>query len=826
MLRTRVTLNEGNGWEATVSDLPKYADGEEIAYTWTESGLPEGYELTSNTTQGTVTTLTNSYTPETTSATVKKVWNDENNKYGTRPNSLTVSLMNGNDKVTEVTLSESNQWTQKVEDLPKYAGGQPISYTWTEDEASLPEGYVLSGNTTEGTVTTLTNTKYAPTSVKFTGTKTLEGRKLDAKEFSFNLSGDAEETVKNAADGSITFSEITYHDEGTYTYKIVEDTTSLPAHVTDNEEEYNVTVTVTRGDDYKLTAAISGDLASDGSGANFVNVYKPESTSITIAGNKTVTNYKALKGGEFDFTISGSGKGVEEAEATPTEGETADETTDNTNADAEKAEAAVEEAKAEVAEAEAAVEEAKKAVEAADEETAEEAKAGLEAADEETAEEAKAGLEAAEASAEEANAKLEKAEASAEEANAKLEKAEAATEEANAEAAPIVKAVTDAAKKVKDIDPFPEGYVKTVSNDADGNVSFADITFEEAGTYTFTIAEEAKHPAGVTNDPNSTREFTVKVVDNNGQLEATPNVLNFSFENSYKPTPAESEVSVKKILEGHTMKGGEFTFELIEDKEDGKTVATATNDADGTVKFSGIKFDTAGTFNYRVREVAGSSKAIKYDGNTYTGITAKVTDNYDGEPMTVEWSGAEGIKFTNTWDDKVFIDPPVTKVVVGPADKNEVYSFQLKAENASNPMPKAAGGASTMTLNIQGAGTKEFGNIYFTEPGEYSYQVTEVKGSNPNCQYDGSVYRVTAVVTEDPDTYELSVKSVYEKNGQKVDTATFQFVNTYADIPEEDDDNEPGTGDTNDIAGLLGLMGTSAAGLMYMFFRRRREDCL
>ena len=54
-----MTLNEGNNWTATVTDLPKYADGEEIVYTWTEGELPEGYTLTDTSVEGTVTTLTN-----------------------------------------------------------------------------------------------------------------------------------------------------------------------------------------------------------------------------------------------------------------------------------------------------------------------------------------------------------------------------------------------------------------------------------------------------------------------------------------------------------------------------------------------------------------------------------------------------------------------------------------------------------------------------------------------------------------------------------------------------------------------------------------------
>ncbi len=166
-----VILNEGNNWTATVTDLPKYADGKEIEYTWTEEGLTDGYELTDTSVNGTVTTLTNTHTPEETTATVKKVWDDADNQDGRRPAGLTVTLSNGVDSIETVTLSEDNQWTATIENLPKYKdAGKEIIYTWTEDEEGLSEGYALTTTSSEGTVTTLTNS-YEPEVREATVTK-------------------------------------------------------------------------------------------------------------------------------------------------------------------------------------------------------------------------------------------------------------------------------------------------------------------------------------------------------------------------------------------------------------------------------------------------------------------------------------------------------------------------------------------------------------------------------------------------------------------------------------------------------------------------------
>ncbi len=148
----KVTLNDDNEWTATIDDLPIYKDGEKINYTWTEAKV-DGY-TSAQVTDGIVTTLTNSHSPETTEATVKKVWNDANDQDGVRPAFIDVTLSNGQ----KVTLNEANSWTATVTGLPKYDKGQEIKYTWTEAKV---DGYT-STQVTDGTITTLTNV-HAPT---------------------------------------------------------------------------------------------------------------------------------------------------------------------------------------------------------------------------------------------------------------------------------------------------------------------------------------------------------------------------------------------------------------------------------------------------------------------------------------------------------------------------------------------------------------------------------------------------------------------------------------------------------------------------------------
>ncbi len=168
-----VTLDQTNDWTATISNLDKFTAGVENEYTWSEhtEGWPEGYRLSSKVTEGSITTLTNSYTPQTVDVSVKKVWNDNENQDGKRPDSIQVVLKKTNESGTEIVrtviLKEDNQWTCEITGLPEYTNQQKNTYTWTEDETGLPEGYTLTNIETVGNLTTITNS-YTPGKVSVT----------------------------------------------------------------------------------------------------------------------------------------------------------------------------------------------------------------------------------------------------------------------------------------------------------------------------------------------------------------------------------------------------------------------------------------------------------------------------------------------------------------------------------------------------------------------------------------------------------------------------------------------------------------------------------
>ena len=158
-----VTLNEENKWSATVDKLPKYgADGKEIVYTWTEGDMPAGYSLTNTTNEGTVTTLTNSYTPGKTSVSGFKTWADNENQDGKRPESITVNLLANGKPVQSKTVTAEDGWAWSFTGLDEYSNGTKITYTIdesaTEGYEAVVDGYNITNTHTPAT-TDVTVTK-------------------------------------------------------------------------------------------------------------------------------------------------------------------------------------------------------------------------------------------------------------------------------------------------------------------------------------------------------------------------------------------------------------------------------------------------------------------------------------------------------------------------------------------------------------------------------------------------------------------------------------------------------------------------------------------
>lgn len=249
-----VTLSVENNWKQTISDLPEKADGKAIEYTWTEETLPEGYELTDNSKNGTVTTLTNTYAPETTSITGTKTWDDADNQDGKRPESIVVNLLaNGEIAASQtVKADEAGNWTYTFKDLPKYANGKEITYTVTEEAV---EGYETSVDGFNITNTYTTETTEVKGSKTWNDADNQDGKRPESI------------TVRLLANGEEKDSQtVTADENGNWTYSFE----NLPKYEAGKEIVYTVTEDAV------------ADYTTEITGYDITNSYAPGMTSVTV----------------------------------------------------------------------------------------------------------------------------------------------------------------------------------------------------------------------------------------------------------------------------------------------------------------------------------------------------------------------------------------------------------------------------------------------------------------------------------------------------------------------------------------------------------------
>ncbi len=127
--------NQGD-WTYRFDNLPKY-DSEGKAYTYTiqEENVP-GYTSEINDYD-----LVNTYhNTETTEVSGMKTWNDYDNQFNTRPESITVKLMQNGEKYAEKNVKSDNHgnWTYRFDNLPKY-DAEGKAYTYTIQEGKVPD---------------------------------------------------------------------------------------------------------------------------------------------------------------------------------------------------------------------------------------------------------------------------------------------------------------------------------------------------------------------------------------------------------------------------------------------------------------------------------------------------------------------------------------------------------------------------------------------------------------------------------------------------------------------------------------------------------------
>lgn len=157
----------------------------------------------------------------------------------------------------------------------------------------------------------------AATSVTLGASKVLNGKSLDAEEFTFVLTdeGDKQVTATNDANGMVVFPAIQYGEAGKYQYTIAE-VKGDESDVTYDESEYAVTVTVEDNGEGSLVATVAYE---GGNAPVFTNTYNaPEAPASPGDGPASVVEAlvsSSAKTGDYLLVIAGVAAAVAAAAA-------------------------------------------------------------------------------------------------------------------------------------------------------------------------------------------------------------------------------------------------------------------------------------------------------------------------------------------------------------------------------------------------------------------------------------------------------------------------------------------------------------------------------
>lgn len=343
-------------------------------------------------------------------------------------------------------------------------------------------------------------------------------------------------------------------------------------------------------------------------------------------------------------------------------------------------------------------------------------------------------------------------------------------------------------------------------------------TAPRSHTFAYTVTESGSAP-GVTNDANATRKVSYTVTDDGaGHLSVVrdgDDGAAFTFTNTYGVTPTDSsvtdQVKTVKRLTGRDLAAGEFTFELLEDDV---VVANGTNDANGTVTLSPIRYEAPGTHTYTLREACpnalGLYKGVTYDGTTYTVVTT-VSDNGDGTLTAAhKLEGAtESAGFTNKYHAMpTQVSIGAIKVLEGRELKKDEFSFKLVGEDIESTVANDADGKIS------------FDKFEYDEPGTHVYTISEVKGDEVGMTYDKSVFTVTVNVVDDGEG-NLKANVAFAKGDKSVEGIVFN--NTYKKPETPVPTPDPGTPKTvtnivKTVKGFLPTTGDQQAAALLMTF--------
>lgn len=344
---------------------------------------------------------------------------------------------------------------------------------------------------------------------------------------------------------------------------------------------------------------------------------------------------------------------------------------------------------------------------------------------------------------------------------------------------------------------------------ANPTATFDEITFDAAGTYTFTITEKEDSIAGMSYD-TTIYPVTVVVEDDPaaGRLKVTSvtyddNQDSLTVTNQYKtPGGAKATLTItgNKVLTGRDWKDsdtfsftlaayGETTLEAVangEVKLPENNQAIANNTDAHQFTFDEITFNKTGTYQFVVSENKSGIGGIT-DDTTQNIVTVSVTDIYDGNlkaeitGMTGNGSIESGLIFTNVYQPaNTSANIEISKVLSGRDMLAGEFAFTISEVDTSGNVI-----SSTTLSGPAGSNGSEVTvgkyNVTFTEAGSRTFEIKEVQGSLGGITYDDTVYTVTLTAEDNRDGgFDITQTIVDQNNNDYTDIV---FKNSYTTEP-------------------------------------------
>lgn len=366
---------------------------------------------------------------------------------------------------------------------------------------------------------------------------------------------------------------------------------------------------------------------------------------------------------------------------------------------------------------------------------------------------------------------------------------------------------------------MPEDCTANVQGAA--QASFDEIHFLQAGTYVFTVREQAD-PAleafGYTFD-STEWTLTVTAVDKNGIMEVESHTYTAEgkessetfayFENRYVPNEVVFVPAVKKEISGAVPAVENvfrFALELATADPQGGVIlpepARATVTGSGVSTFPEITFRAEGVYTFTITEVNDGLPGCRYDLSQWTLQVVVAEKNGTLNIASYEYSKPNGIfqqsskehaTFINVFEKDASYSPMINKTFTEQSDprpSDKTFTFTLKpAEDYGSAVKMPFfGSIFGHRTTVKGQGTAYFSAIRFKEAGSYSFVIQEVGGADPGYVYDGTTWILTVDV--EMRNGRLAVTNVVYRNkeGSLVGDKAY-FVNAFhtADTPQTGD---------------------------------------